>query len=254
MRQNWTFTLSLILHGAIAWWLINATPDSAFLSDAPIQIELRDKDQDKIPVMDTQIGKVLKQIKDQAKRFSKENRRVEKETSAMDDEPLKIMGGSTGQGEDNPSKLNPLLQNNGALKSVVTGQSTRGEFIPGLKQGSFTALNTDQFTYYTFFARMNEQIKPRWVSRLRDFGFMQSQQDLQKLAQYPRTTQVEFVLDRTGKLLQTIVHLTSSYRSLDIAATDAFKDSAPINNPPEGLVGEDGKIHLFYNFTVHWNE
>lgn len=244
------------------------------IPEAPIQIEIKDKsDQPRTTVMDPEIGKVLKQIKDQAKRWSKENRRVEQETSALglEQKPATMSGGSTSmrqlkpmprpqqssqmdQSEDGQSKLNPMLQNNGALRSVVTGQNTRGEFIPGLQQGSFTALNTDQFTYYTFFSRMNEQIRPRWVNRLRDFAFMQSQQDLQKLAQYPRTTQVEFVLDRSGKLLETIVHLTSGYRSLDIAATDAFKDSAPINNPPEGLVGEDGKIHLFYNFTVHWRD
>lgn len=244
------------------------------LPEPPIEIELKDKSQNnRTNVMDPEIGKVLKQIKDQAKRFSKENRRVEQETSALglEQQPPIMSGGSTNarhqqkltpkqqspqleQSENGQTKLNPLLQNSGALRSVVTGQSTRGEFIPGLQQGSFTALNTDQFTYYTFFSRMNEQIRPRWVSRLRDFAFMQNQMDLQKLSQYPRTTQVEFVLDRTGKLLETIVHLTSSYRSLDIAATDAFKDSAPINNPPEGLVGADGKIRLFYNFTVHWRE
>ncbi len=244
------------------------------IAEAPIQIEIRDQDQNnRTNVIDPEIGKVLKQIKEQAKRFSKENRRVEQESSALglEQQPSTMAGGSSmarsqqrpmpqqqqspqEQSEDGQSKLNPMLQNQGALRSVVTGQSTRGEFIPGLQQGSFTALNTDQFTYYTFFARMNEQIRPRWISRLRDFAFMQSQQDLQKLSQYPRTTQVEFVLDSAGKLIETVVHLTSGYRSLDIAATDAFKDSAPINNPPKGLVGEDGKIHLFYNFTVHWRE
>lgn len=242
------------------------------IPEAPIQIEIKDKDQShKTTVMDPAIGKVLKEIKDQTKRWSKENRRVEQETSAMglEQQPSSSQGGSSQQQqrmqqqrpqqqaerEDSAqSKLNPLLQNSGALRSVVTGQSTRGEFIPGLQQGSFTALNTDQFTYYTFFARMNEQIRPRWVSRLRDFAYGLNQLELQKLAQYPRTTQVEFILDKTGKLIDTVVHLTSGYRQLDFAGSDAFKDAAPINNPPQGLVGEDGKIHLFYNFTVHWRE
>ncbi len=287
MRQNWTFTLSLILHGIIAWWLIHADPGD--ILEAPIQIEIRQKDdqQTKTVTMDPSLGEVLKQVKDQAKRWSKENRRVQQETSALglEQKPTTQMGSNSSaeqqqeqvkrknrtqnthsmqdpedtQGmkvspNEPESKLNPLLQSSGALRSIVTGQSTRGEYIPGLAQGSFTALNTDQFTYYTFFARMNEQIKPRWVSRLRDFALEQNQIEMQKLAQYPRTTQVEFILDKTGKLLDVVVHLTSGFRRLDFAGTDAFTEAAPINNPPQGLVGPDGKIHLHYNFTVHWRE
>lgn len=286
VRQNWTFTLSLILHGLIAWWLIHA-PDVP-IPEAPIEIDVRDNTKtEKSVVMDPSLGEVLKQVKDQAKKWSKENRRVQKEMSALGmQEPPAMQQGSPEQQQqmqqaqqkkrlennqfstqepdddqgiktsrDEPkSKLNPLLQNSGALRSVVTGQSTRGEFIPGLAQGSFTALNTDQFTYYTFFARMNEQIRPRWINHLRDFAYSQNQMEMQKLAQYPRTTQVEFILDSSGRLLDVIVHLTSGFRGLDLAGTDAFKEAAPINNPPQGLVEADGKIHLHYNFTVQWRE
>ena len=169
-------------------------------------------------------------------------------------DPDDTQGMKVSREQQEESKLNPLLQSSGALRTIVTGQNTRGEYIPGLAQGSFTALNTDQFTYYTFFSRVNEQLRPRWVARLRDFALEQNQMQMQQLAQYPRTTQVEFILDSTGKLLDVVVHLTSGFRKLDFAGTDAFKEAAPINNPPQGLVGPDGKIHLHYNFTVHWRE
>lgn len=272
----------------IAWWLIHASPGDLLIPEAPIQIVILDKDkQTKTVTMDPSLGEVLKQVKDQAKRWSKENRRVQQETSALglEQKPMTQVGSNPEQKQqeqkkrppkqsnysmqdpddnqgmkvsrekqEEESKLNPLLQSSGALRTMVTGQNTRGEYIPGLAQGSFTALNTDQFTYYTFFSRVNEQLRPRWISRLREFALEQNQFEMQKLAQYPRTTQVEFILDSTGKLLDVVVHLTSGFRKLDFAGTDAFKEAAPINNPPQGLVGPDGKIHLHYNFTVHWRE
>lgn len=44
------------------------------------------------------------------------------------------------------------------------GVSTTGEQLPqDIQIGDFTALNTDRFVYYTFYARIEEQIRHRWV-------------------------------------------------------------------------------------------
>ena len=46
----------------------------------------------------------------------------------------------------------------------LSGVSMSGERLPeDVRIGNFTALNTDRFVYYTFYARVEEQIRHRWV-------------------------------------------------------------------------------------------
>ncbi|HMN69995.1 MAG TPA: hypothetical protein PKC28_15745, partial [Bdellovibrionales bacterium] len=77
------------------------------------------------------------------------------------------IAGDQSRGEGDEGFLRP--GGGQAMRQVAIGQSSIAEFIPGIEEGAFTALNTDQFTYYTFFARMNEQVRNRWVSAVRAY-------------------------------------------------------------------------------------
>ncbi len=125
-----------------------------------------------------------------------------------------------------------------------------GEFVPGLQEGHFTALNTDQFLYYSFFKRINEQIRNRWVPRLR-----QATQTLPAdLAGSPRAqrlvSEIEVLLSPEGELEEITLLRSSGLRQVDLAAVHAIHNSAPFKNPPEEMVKEDGYIRLSYQFVL----
>ena len=151
------------------------------------------------------------------------------------------------QGEE-PGLATPT----GALRNVAIGGSSISEYIPGVEEGAFTALNTDQLTYYTFFARINEQVRNRWVSMIRNYIGSLSREQLEHLSRADRQTIVEIVLSKTGEYIRSFLHSGSTVRALDLAASESFRAAAPFLNPPQGLVEADGYIHLRYVFMIRF--
>jgi len=53
------------------------------------------------------------------------------------------------------------------MNQLNRGVSTLGNSLPtDVKIGSFTALNTDRYLYYSFYARIEELIRFRWETRI----------------------------------------------------------------------------------------
>jgi hypothetical protein len=144
----------------------------------------------------------------------------------------------------------PAGAQEGFGKNLVIGSSSIAQYLPGVREGAFTALNTDQFTYYTFFQRMNEQVRYRWVALVRSFLSSLSEPDLTRMSKSDKTFQIEIVLDQDGKYMKGFIHHSSGEHPIDMTAIDAFQAAAPFPNPPKGLVEDDGFIHLHYNFLL----
>lgn len=138
------------------------------------------------------------------------------------------------------------------LSTVQLGSSALQEFLPDVKSGSFTSLNTDQFLFYTFYSRINEQIRNRWVENLRRFSNQTHPMEIDKLSRQRQITEVEILLDPEGRYVKTIYHNRSQAVELDEAASLAFPMAQPFINPPVEIVQDDGYIHLHYAFHVHW--
>lgn len=130
----------------------------------------------------------------------------------------------------------------------LSGVSTSGERLPeDVRIGNFTALNTDRFVYYTFYARVEEQIRHRWVRYVKaaiygggDVGVGKNE----------FLTNVEIVLNRQGEFVRALVHQTSGSKDLDAAPILAFREARMIPNPPREMVKPDGTIRLLYTFSV----
>jgi hypothetical protein len=234
---------------------------------------------------------LLKELKEKAKFLSKETRRVKEETKAKNtgrtqnnitdipmpslDEPSGVgaqQGGGRKGGGGKQQTPTPQIHSSmaglqpkpkqiggaepgaqeGFGKNLVIGSSSLAEYIPGIKTGGFTALNTDQFTYYTFFERINEQVRFRWVTLVRNYLGGLSDSQMNALAKYQRVFQIEIVLSDSGQYLKGFIHRTSGEQALDMTSIDAFQSAAPFLNPPKGLVEEDGFIHLHYSFIVEF--
>ncbi len=138
------------------------------------------------------------------------------------------------------------------MRTVAIGPSSIAEYIPGVEQGAFTALNTNQFTYYTFFQRMHEQVRNRWVSMVRNYVNSRTPQQLEVLSKWDRTTVVEIILGPGGQYLRSVMHSSSGDQGLDEIHSQAFAVASPFPNPPHGLFEPDGLIHLQYSFFLQF--
>lgn len=141
------------------------------------------------------------------------------------------------------------------VPNLPSGPSTVGEHLPEvLSIGSFTALNTDRFTYYTFYARVEELVRFRWETKVR-----QALQTLDRVNLLDQVrgknwvTYYEFWLEPSGRLHSTHLMKESGVKRFDMAAEFAFRDALIFPNPPKALIDEDGYIKLRYTFNVFWN-
>lgn len=128
------------------------------------------------------------------------------------------------------------------------GVSTTGEALPSdVQVGDFTALNTDRFVFYTYYARTDERIRNPWVRYVRAalYGGGDIPEGVRELV-----TKLEIVLDREGRYLRTILHEGSGSSDIDRAAMLAFHEAKQIPHPPREMIKEDGTIRLLYAFHV----
>lgn len=134
------------------------------------------------------------------------------------------------------------------------GASTTGESLPtDVSIGSFTALNTDRFTFYTFYARVEELVRFRWESRVQAAINSLDRAMVISLGGRSWISQVEFLLSPTGELKKAMIMKESGVQRFDMAAINAFREARIFPNPPKEMVQEDGYIHLKFNFTVRYN-
>lgn len=265
MRLERYLIASLLFHFLIVAALLRLhTPQLP--QEKTIQITIIDSQEDRSThqtfVTDPELQPLknaLNELKKKADFLSKETRRVRKQMVARQ--------GDKTQNNPTPTKRNlfpkpnqnsdldgtaPAFSGPRAAERVVLSDSTIAEYIPDVKQGGFTSLNTDQFMYYTFYARINEQIRNRWVGNLRAFADSAGPVELNRLSSREQITELEVLLDQDGNYLKTIIHRKSESRGLDAAAALAIQNAAPFLNPPSEIAQEDGLIHLYYQFHVHW--
>ena len=259
--------ISLLVHAAI---VLGASQFATYkLQEKPTDIEIvyTDSQTRRQTVMDPQLGDIVKKLEHQAKLLSKYTRKVKKQVVAdktgktenrknqransqkqdldlRPKSPLDVTGTGYRIGGQRREKM---------LQPLDFGASTISDHIPNIKKGGFTALNTGQLSYYSFFSRTNEQVRPRWVGNLRELSRNLSLSGTTQMAEQTRITQIEVILDSKGNYIKSLVHRSSGSRALDAAATEAFRSAAPLNNPPDEMIERDGNVHLHYSFYVHWN-
>lgn len=130
--------------------------------------------------------------------------------------------------------------------------STVNDPLTNIPLGSFTALNTDRYLFYSFFERIEDRIRHRWVSRIRNAINSPMQIPTNGRDREVWTTELEVQLDSKGNFVRAEVHKSSGIEKFDYATIDAFREGAPIPNPPVGIIDEDGYIYLQYAFNVYW--
>ncbi|MES3038328.1 MAG: TonB C-terminal domain-containing protein [Bdellovibrionota bacterium] len=147
------------------------------------------------------------------------------------------------------------LQKQARRDLYEVGPSTMGDSLPeDMAVGSFTALNTDKFTYYSFFARIEDLIRFRWESRVTEATqSFDRAYVVQVIGRKSWNTQIEFLLDPQGEFVKARILKSSGMFKYDQAPILAFKEARYFPNPPQELVRDDGFIHLVYSFQVNFN-
>jgi TonB family protein len=125
-------------------------------------------------------------------------------------------------------------------------QSALENFIPEVRPGNQTALNTRAAPFAAFIARMHRNILELW-----GFGFLE---DLdRKPASSPMNnpqliTKLEIVLNADGTIAKVTIVKASGLVQFDVAAIDAVYSAGPYPDPPNAIRSANGKIYIHWTF------
>jgi TonB family protein len=125
-------------------------------------------------------------------------------------------------------------------------QSALENFIPEVRPGNQTALNTRAAPFAAFIARMHRNIHELW-----GFGFLE---DLdRKPTSSPMNnpeliTKLEIVLNGDGTIAKVTIVKASGLVQFDVAAIDAVYSAGPYPDPPSAIRSANGKIYIHWAF------
>lgn len=189
-----------------------------------------------------------------ARYFSDKNRKVKKEQKARRTSVLPNVPSQTAP--QSGAKVRPSLRHLGVTYPAPGGEITprkaqdpgvfRDEALndPSLEEGDQNLLNTHESLYYSFFSRMKESIGPQWNMYVNEASLPL------KLNPGDYVTEVDIVLDRTGRVVEIHYIRESGYHSLDQAVERTLKAIPQFPNPPAELIDETGKVHTQWTFTL----
>jgi TonB family protein len=125
-------------------------------------------------------------------------------------------------------------------------QSALENFIPEVRPGNQTALNTRAAPFAAFIARMHRNIHELW-----GFGFLEDLES--KPSSYPLNnpalaTKLEIVLNGDGTIAKITIVQASGLTQFDVAAIDAVYSAGPFPDPPREIRSGNGKIYIHWAF------
>jgi TonB family protein len=125
-------------------------------------------------------------------------------------------------------------------------QSALENFIPEVRPGNQTALNTRAAPFAAFIARMHRNIHELW-----GFGFLEDLES--KPASFPLNnpalaTKLEIVLNGDGTIAKITIVQASGLMQFDVAAIDAVYTAGPFPDPPREIRSGNGKIYIHWTF------
>jgi TonB family protein len=125
-------------------------------------------------------------------------------------------------------------------------RSALENFIPEVKPGNQTALNTREAPFAAFVARMHRSIHMLW-----GFGVIEDWDELSGTSPFNNrnlATTLEMVLNADGTVDKVTVVKSSGYLPYDAAAIDVAYTAAPYPDPPKAIRSANGKIYLHWRF------
>jgi TonB family protein len=125
-------------------------------------------------------------------------------------------------------------------------QSSLENFIPEVKPGNQTALNTRAAPFAAYIARMHRSIHALW-----GFGILEEWDEKSSSNPYNNRnllTTLEIRLNPDGTVDKVTLVKTSGYMPYDAAAIDVAFNAGPYPDPPREIRSKNGKIYLHWRF------
>jgi TonB family protein len=119
-------------------------------------------------------------------------------------------------------------------------------FIPEVKPGNQTALNTRAAPFAAFIARMHRSIHELW-----GFGFLEDldgRSESDPMNNRSLMTKLEIVLAGDGTVDKVTVIKSSGVLPYDVAAIDTVYNAGPYAEPPAAIRSRNGKIYVHWSF------
>lgn len=125
-------------------------------------------------------------------------------------------------------------------------QSALENFIPEVRPGNQTALNTRAAPFAAFITSMHRSIHKYW-----GFGFLEDL-DLKPgsspLNDPALMTKLELVMNGDGTVDKVTVVRSSGFLPFDVAAIDSVYSASPFPDPPRAIRSGNGKIYVHWEF------
>ena len=120
-------------------------------------------------------------------------------------------------------------------------------YVPSVKPGNQTALNTARSPFGTFLSMIHNRLHPIFAD-----WFLASLDSLDRSNPMNRSdlsTNLEIILDQDeGRVVRMGVTKHSGVTAFDIAALDSMQRASPFGPPPREIVSPDGKVYLHWEF------
>ena len=131
-------------------------------------------------------------------------------------------------------------------KRMAQVKSALENFIPEVRPGNQTELNTRAAPFAAFIARMHRSIHEYW-----GFGFLEdlsSKSMSDPMNNKELVTRLEIVLAGDGTIDSVKVIQPSGLTSFDVAAVDVVYTAGPFPEPPAAIRSRNGKIYVHWSF------
>lgn len=125
-------------------------------------------------------------------------------------------------------------------------RSALENFLPEVRPGNQTALNTRAAPFAAFIAHMHRNIHKLW-----GFGALEEWDELPRSSPFNNEsllTTVEIVLAGDGTIDKVSVIQASGYVAYDAAAVDTVYSAGPYPDPPAVIRSGNGKIYIHWRF------
>ena len=125
-------------------------------------------------------------------------------------------------------------------------QSALENFVPEVRPGNQTELNTRAAPFAAFIARMHRSIHELW-----GFGFLEELEGRpasDPLNNRALMTQLEIVLAEDGQVDKVTIIKPSGELRFDVSAIDTVYNAGPYAEPPPAIRSRNGKIYVHWSF------
>jgi TonB C terminal len=131
-------------------------------------------------------------------------------------------------------------------KKLARVRAAVENFIPEVKPGNQTALNTRAAPFAAYIARMHRSIHELW-----GFGQLEEWDDKPTSSPFNNknlVTELEIVLNGDGTVDRVGVARPSGLLEYDVAAVDVAYTAGPYPDPPRAIRSANGKIYVHWKF------